>query len=63
MLIYTTSEVVKNKLLSKGEVLITNRRVKNQDYYFFRLKNPSIIQSFTYEENKEIFICNNNLFL
>jgi hypothetical protein len=63
MLIYTTSEVIKNKLLSKGEVLITNRRVKNQECYFFRLKNPSIIQSFTYEENKEIFICNNNLFL
>lgn len=63
MLIYTTSEIVKDKLLSKGEVLITNRRVKNQEYYFFRLNNPSVMQSFTYEENKEIFICNNNLFL
>jgi hypothetical protein len=62
MLIYTTSEDIKDKLLSKGEVLISKRRVKNQEYYFFRLNNPSILQTFTYNEN-EIVICNNNLFL
>ena len=52
MLIYTTSEVIKNKLLSKGEVLITNRRVKNQDCYFFRLKNPQSILVLTPKVSK-----------
>ena len=33
MLIYTTSEDIKDKLLSKGEVLISKRRMKNQEYY------------------------------
>ncbi len=60
MLIYTTDIKVKEKLLSKGEVLITERRVNDEIYFFFRLSNPSIIQKFSHND---IVVCNNNLFL
>jgi hypothetical protein len=60
MLVYTTNIEVKEKLLSKGEVLVTERRVKNITYFFFRLSNPSIVQFFSHND---IVVCNNNLFL
>ena len=60
MLVYTTNINVKEKLLSKGEVLVTERRVNNVIYFFFRLSNPSIIQNFSHND---IIVCNNNLFL
>ena len=60
MLVYTTNANVKEKLLSKGEVLITERRVNETTYFFFRLSNPSVVQNFSHND---IVVCNNNLFL
>ena len=62
MLVYTTNKAIKQKLLDMGISLLKEKEINNTIYSFFRLNNPSIINNFSYEENKEIVVCKNTLF-
>ena len=62
MLVYTTNNTIKQKLLNMGISLLKEKEINDITYSFFRLNNPSIINNFSYEENKEIVVCDNTLF-
>lgn len=62
MLVYTTNKAIKQKFLDMGITLLEEKEVNEITYSFFRLNNPSIINNFSYEENKEIVVCKNTLF-
>lgn len=62
MLVYTTNNTIKQKLVNMGIVLLKEKEIDNITYSFFRLDNPSIRNNFSNEENTEIVVCNNTLF-
>ncbi|MEG2740546.1 hypothetical protein [Clostridium sp.] len=59
MKIYTLDIDIKDKLLSNGQSLITERENKGENIYIFNINNISILNYFSKEEKERIFIINN----